>query len=399
MRVYKYLLTILIVSAFRNPADAKFLPPTFSPVERLIANTTAYVKENPEMPHGYYILGRIHYLAFVKKASLVTVWRHQELGIFLHQMIETEAIKITLKEFGYSSLPDIPEKDRPRFWDAVRKKRNQLEQECWRPAKGKKLNEKVKADRVPEELRSVILNRAKDIYYTAYKLSIKSNLNSQRKPLTGLGSLVGYEAGKAYIRLSEADALISENEADRIARVRKDLKKLEGLPPGPITPIIFSLEEHRSLSDLLAPDLQVRFDLNGDGVVELWPWVKPTTGILVWDPDGKGSITSGRQLFGSVSWWLFFADGYHALDALDDNRDGMLSGNELVGISVWFDHNCDGKSDFQEVIPLAKLPITSLATKSSGKDRGCRMNTSGLTLTDSRTLPTYDWLASPVKRP
>jgi len=324
MRGYKYLLAILIIPAFGNPADAMFMPPTFAPVERLISNTTAYVKENPEMPHGYYILGRIHYLAFVNKASSIMVWRHKELGIFLHQTIEAEAIKITLKEFGYPSLPDIPESERTRFWDAVRKKRNQLEQERWQPAKERKLNEKelvnhaatavrnfkraikmqpktglyhlglaslleqyveflreIKADKVPEELRSVILERAKDIYHTAYKLSIMSDLMSQQRPITGLESLVGYEAGKAFIRLLEAAGSIPNDETDRIAKVKKDLKKLEGLPPGPVTPIIFSLEKHCSLSDLLAPDLRVRFDLDGDGVVELWPWVKPTTGILV----------------------------------------------------------------------------------------------------------------------
>jgi len=75
----------------------------------------------------------------------------------------------------------------------------------------------------------------------------------------------------------------------------------------------------------------------------------------------------------------------------------VLSGYELKGISVWFDRDCDSKSDFGEVVPLEKLPIMSLATKSCGKDGDCPMNISGLTLTDGRKLPTYDWLASPVK--
>jgi hypothetical protein len=181
--------------------------------------------------------------------------------------------------------------------------------------------------------------------------------------------------------------------------VKKDLKKLEGLRPGAITPIVFCFAKHSSLSDLLAPDLQVPFDLDGDGIVELWPWVKPTTGILVWNPDGKGLVTSGRQLFGSVSWWLFFTDGYHALDALDDNRDGKLTGHELLGISIWFDRDSDGRSDPEEVLPLETLQIASLATRSSGKERHSPMNASGLTLTNGRVLPTYDWIASPVESP
>jgi hypothetical protein len=143
----------------------------------------------------------------------------------------------------------------------------------------------------------------------------------------------------------------------------------------------------------------VRFDLDGDGTAELWPWVSPATGILVWDPNRKSSITSGRQLFGSVSWWLFFADGYHALDALDDNRDGLLSGRELTGISVWFDRDSDGNSDYGEVLPIETTTITSLATKSSGTDHGSPRNMSGLTLRDGRILPTYDWITSPIETP
>ena len=46
-------------------------------------------------------------------------------------------------------------------------------------------------------------------------------------------------------------------------------------------------------------------------------------------------------MFGSVTWWLFFSDGYRALDTLDDNRDGRLTGSELSGIAVWFDRNTE----------------------------------------------------------
>jgi hypothetical protein len=166
---------------------------------------------------------------------------------------------------------------------------------------------------------------------------------------------------------------------------------------GAITPVVFSLEEDRTLSDLLAPGVKVRFDLDGDGVSELWPWVKPGTGILVWDPEQKGQITSGRQMFGSVTWWLFFEDGYHALDALDDSRDGFLTGSELEGIRVWFDRNLDGISRPDEVVSLAELGIISISTKASGKDSGCPTSASGITLSDGRTLPTYDWLTLPEK--
>jgi hypothetical protein len=114
-----------------------------------------------------------------------------------------------------------------------------------------------------------------------------------------------------------------------------------------ITPIIFSVQKHASVLDLLAPDTHVTFDLDGTVRDARWSWTKPDTGLLVWDPQNKGEITSGRQLFGTATWWLLFPNGYAALDALDDDRDGVLSGSELRGVGVWFDKNGNGRSDPQ----------------------------------------------------
>ena len=93
---------------------------------------------------------------------------------------------------------------------------------------------------------------------------------------------------------------------------------MDKLPPGPVTPLVFSLERRVSLPALLS-DRTVRFDLNGSGLPQRYGWVRPDTAILVWDPDGTGRVTSGRQLFGSVTWWMFWNDAYQALAALDDD--------------------------------------------------------------------------------
>lgn len=440
MRAYKYPFLTLLVCLSNNVVNAKFAEPTYAPVERLIANATAFVKENPKNAHGYYTLGRIHYLAFASKVFWVPATDNifppnvTADGLVAHREY---VIKLTLHDFGYPSISDVPEAEKQKFWNSVNEKEKRHYGQDWQFGRPddrqladhaaaavrnfKKAIElepqnglyhlgfaslleqyvqfltETEQDKVPKEFRSIILDKAKEIYYTAYSLSIRKNLKRKERPLHGLRSLVGYEAGKAYVRLSEADASISEDQKTKTTKIKKDLQKLDALPRGWITPIIFSIDKQSSLSDLLDPDSQVFFDLDGDGVTELWPWVKPTTGILVWDPDRKCEITSGRQLFGSVSWWLFFADGYQALDVLDDNRDGTLTGQELVGMSVWFDRNCDGRSDSSEVLPLEKTPIVALATKSSGKYLNSPMNAAGLTLKDGRTLPTYDWITSPVK--
>ena len=48
--------SILLVFICVNLASAKFPIPTYAPVDRLIANTTSFIKENPKNAHGYYYI-------------------------------------------------------------------------------------------------------------------------------------------------------------------------------------------------------------------------------------------------------------------------------------------------------------------------------------------------------
>ena len=163
------------------------------------------------------------------------------------------------------------------------------------------------------------------------------------------------------------------------------------LPPRAITPIVFSLKPQTGLSSLLAPSKRVRFDLDGTGQEQKLSWVGPETAMLCWDPAGTGKISSGKQLFGSVTWWMFWRDGYAAMAALDDNRDGWLTGRELSGLALWFDRNQNGVSDPGEVVPIAQTPVSGLATTATGAEQHGPMNPAGLRLRDGSTLPTWDW--------
>jgi hypothetical protein len=156
-----------------------------------------------------------------------------------------------------------------------------------------------------------------------------------------------------------------------------------------VTPLIFSLKPNASLSDLLS-DRQVGFDLDGFATGRQWPWVRADTCILVWDPNRTGRITSGRQLFGSVTWWMFWRNGYEPLGALDDNRDGVLSGAELKGIAVWRDANSNGIADPGEVVPVEGFGIVEIAVKPRQIDGALQRN-GGIKLRDGRSLTTFDW--------
>lgn len=395
---YKLLSIIFCMLLFCNPVQAKFLMPTSVPIERIMPNALAYIKENPQDAQGYYILARIHYLAFANQTQQINVfnegkdlppkvaesWQPQEpaksgklsqieMSEHLTKAIENfkKAIELDPKNglyhLGLASLFE-------QYVDFAKKEDLKI---------------------LPDEIRNIILNHAAEIYYTAYKLSIEENLKLKTIPISGIKSLTGYEAGNAYIRLVEQNKNITEEQKKILAEMHKNIDTLGKLRIGAITPIIFSLEKSISPLDLLGRNSQVNFDLNGDGATELWPWVKTTTGILVWNEDGKGEITSGRQMFGSVTWWLFFNDGYHALDSLDDNRDGTLSDTELKGISVWFDTNSNGKSEQREIKSLDEFGIVSISTKSTTTENGWPANKTGIKLKTGESIPTYDWIATP----
>lgn|GEM_PF-361749 len=235
-----------------------------------------------------------------------------------------------------------------------------------------------------------------DLYFRAFTLALEKDSKLETQPLRGVASLVAYEAATEYVKVITARTP-REQDKVRLATCQAAAKAWDKVPPsGVVTPIVISLETGKSLADLLAHTGRVKFDLDATGTGQTWSWVKPETGLLVWDPQRTGKITSGRQLFGSVSWWMMFDHGYDALAALDDNRDGQLRSHELRGIAVWFDRNSNGVSDAGEVTPIDRLGIAALSTRVTSHDGKSPMNATGMTMTDGRVLSTWDWVTEPL---
>jgi hypothetical protein len=277
-----------------------FALPTPAPIDRLIANTTAYIKEKPNDAHAYYTLARIHYLAFANKSGLVGAFEQETppkipqdwlLGGFVAMARQDHAKEMTLKEFGYDSADAIPYEERQRFYQAVKQNRDQLDEQGWVPERisdAKELVEhaaaalenfrkaieldaknalyhlglaslleqyaqflaQIDTPQMPKPFRDLISSAAKDSYYTSFTLSIKKDSKLRHRPIAGLQSLVSHEAGQAFVRLSEELGGNLKNQADRLSKVKKGLKKLAGLPKSRIvTPVVFSLEKRRSLAD------------------------------------------------------------------------------------------------------------------------------------------------------
>lgn len=225
--------------------------------------------------------------------------------------------------------------------------------------------------------------------------AIETHRRAYRTQLTGYkyqyydGRII--ESGEGIERmLKQSSRPLSRRERAEVSRIRSNIARIKKRPML-ITPIILPLTKAISLPSILSSAPHTKFDLSGDGLGHHWPWVNDKAGILVWDPEHRGQITSGRQLFGNVTWWVFWKNGYQALAALDDNGDGQLSGRELDGIGIWRDSNGNGVSDPGEVQPLQAYGIVSLSTQNTGIRDGVPSNLSGAKLASGATLPTYDW--------
>jgi len=390
-------LAVLIIAC--HEAAAMWMQPNEQvPVDRLVANLKAYLKEHPEDADAYAELARVYNLLYASEANEVPVYNHPEKYPEVAWQ-EAEPPPIDWRVPGHIT----PDQQR-YFFESIRMYLESVKRKpdniiAWMGLgymyyRGSKEvpalswpfpNEPFDKEAI-QALRRAWQDKSLDAYHKA------KGLCSNQESFT-MGETRAEAVGYILKILGEREAITESEKAEQ-----KELKKeLSRIPrTRMVTPIIFSLEGPAQLRLLLKPGGMVKFDLDGRGSNHSWPWVSPRTCLLAWDPDGTGKITSGRQLFGSASWWMFWKDGYRALNVLDDNRDGWLSNSELAGLAVWRDANGNGASDTGEVIPVSAAGIEALAVAATGVSEGMPCNTQGLRLKSGQVLPTYDWVTQPV---
>lgn len=191
-----------------------------------------------------------------------------------------------------------------------------------------------------------------------------------------------------------------ERDRAEIDRLKSAVKELTA-QPRPVTPIAVPLASGLGAGDLIDSGASVAFDLDGTALPQRWQWIRPTAAWLVFDQRGTRSITSGLQLFGSVTFWLFWRQGYDALSALDDNGDGRIAGPELAGFALWHDRNANARSDRGEVRPLADWNIVSLSCAYEIDARHpdeIAFSPQGVTFGDGTSRPTFDLVLRPAAR-
>lgn len=367
-------LAVGIVLLTAGAASAIFIRPDLAqvPVDRLAANLKKLVKENPKDVNLLFNLARLHAMAFAEKTDTVAVWRGREkYGAW----------------FGHT----------PKYVP-------------FRPKKAKTPEEKKKAEKhLREALRlyEEVLKRKPDHLgallghaWLVQQMGDKKRAIAEYRKTIDMawrkeGKLRAGRLGGRYVTVEAAQYLIplldKDRDAAEIATLKARVAQLQRLPR-PITPIAIPLGDGITPEQFLDRNARVRFDADGSGLQKPWTWIRPNAAWLVTDRQRTGRVSSGLQLFGNVTYWLFWDNGFQALAALDDNGDGALTGSELEGLAIWHDRNANGISEDGEVIPVARFGIVRISCRgqsSTARDVAA-WSATGVTFRDGTTRPTFD---------
>jgi hypothetical protein len=145
----------------------------------------------------------------------------------------------------------------------------------------------------------------------------------------------------------------------------------------------------------------VSFDVDGDGKADRTEWMAGDgDALLVDDRDGgatkamrSGANIDGTRLFGDQGGQ--YANGYEKLAKLDQNGDGSLDEDELVGVKAWIDDG-DGKLEAGELKTLKELGVTQVGTQMNRvqNERGESLMRSDFVRNGKRQMSEDVWFAT-----
>lgn len=382
MSSFRILPAIVVLGFLATTARAIYLPAELEkvPVDRLTANLAEEVKKDPKNPQAVLNLARAHAMAYSLKSSELPVNKKKPDGVwFGHEppIVPFNKVAAAADKEKLKTARDHLDRAIKLYEEALALKPDDLRAQlghAWLLSQADQKSASV------AELRKVIEAA------WAKEMDLKA---------AGFGGhTVTREAAEYLIPL-----LDPVRDKEEIATLKERAEKLRKLPR-PVTPIAVPLREGLSAIDLEARNSSVAFDADGTGLKKRWTWVTQDAAWLVHDPGHSGKVTSALQLFGSVTFWMFWETGYEALAALDDNRDGKLTGRELEGLALWHDANHDGVSDAGEVRPLSAHDVVSISCRferdATHPDR-IAYSRAGVTFRDGKTRPTFDLVLHPAK--
>jgi len=218
-----------------------------------------------------------------------------------------------------------------------------------------------------------------------YREVIKVNYEDEKKDGGFRGTSVVEETVGYLIPL-----LDKTKDAKEIADLKKKTEEVVATHRT-VTPIVVPLRAGVRDENLMQ-SADVLFDLDGNGPLRYSMWPSADAGWLVYDQRGTGQITSGLDLFGMSTFWLFWNDGYQALSALDADSSGSIEGDEKRGLAIWRDVNLNGVSEPGEVRTLDECGIDSLSCRARQGKNGVFYSNDGVRFKDGSSAKTIDWL-------
>lgn len=367
-------------------------PKSNIPIDRLIKTSQAKHKANPNDAVPVYHLGRLHSLLFSSASNVTDVYYDDDKGSFHFPPYHTVRVKrngnkpltpaeiknLTMSLDYYSQAAKLdPNQKLYQFGYAwmLMEASPYVAQLNWRKGPSdKSSNGYLRA--ALGEFRAVYSgSKVKDLGRGGFMLGVPDLMLSR-------------ESGQIIIDLASRPTIGQLSRAEK-EDIEKTIKTIQAMPQS-VTPIIFPVDG--SVFDrLINPKATTSFDLTGLKDGRTYPWVTESAGILVWDPQKSGKITSGRQLFGNATFWMFFENGYAALASLDNDQNGWLEGSELRGIAVWVDRNENAISDPGEVKGVETHGITRINTVVGDTFAGMPVQLNGIHTKSGDIIPTYDW--------
>ncbi len=358
------------------------------PVQRLLDNLTAQADKEPDNATLQLNLARVHGMAY----SLKT------------EEVEVNKQKPDLPWFGFVS-PDVPFSQVVELSETLAKERNldQAGLKKLQAAAKEHLDQSIAHFRRAVELDKDDMAARLGLAWTLDQAGqdeeaieryrkVLDDAWEKEKDLKSAG--IKFHSVVAEVAEYLRPHLDAEADKQELAELDKKVSKVNKILR-PITPIAIPLGPHREFSDVYDADARVRFDADGSGTPDLWSWTTPDAGWLVYDGQGLGRIDSALQMFGGVSFWCFWENGFEALAALDDDGDGQLVGKELRGLAIWHDRNQNGISEPGEVGSVESHGFRSIhcgyVRSQFGRQSIC-WNPVGFERSDGTTVPAYDLL-------
>ncbi len=347
------------------------------PVERLIKNLEKLAKRNPKDVQTRFNLARVHAMAFALKTDTTQIIKDYEKGGAWFG-VEPEHVPFIVKptddEDKLKAAKEHLAKAIERYEDGLKLAPDNMTAALGHAWCVQQSGEKEKAVKEYRKIIEVAWEKEKDL---------------RRAPL-GWNSVTAEAAGYLILLLDK------EKDKEEINMLQDRIKQMWWVAMmRPTTPVVVPLRDGLAARDLEDRSASVAFDADGTGLKKHWTWITKDAGWLVYDPHDTGKATSALQLFGGVTFWMFWENGYQALTALDDDGDGLLTGKELRGLAIWQDPNGNGICESGEVKPLSEWGIVTIScryVRDTKHPERIAYSPQGAFFRDGSYRPTYDIL-------